>query len=173
MADPKTVSKPRPTSGGRLFLFAVGLSLALIGSLFVWLMARSCLRAIDMRLWPRVPCQIVQSEIVERQHDEFSPVEFSHQVTFTYERQGQSRTSKRISLRGQKWSSKPQSAHESLLRYPVGSKQECLVDPADPEMAILEPDSLAPGYSIWFPALFVVGGTVIAWRALRSPSRRP
>ncbi len=173
MADPQPVSKPRPTLGGRLFLITVGLSLALIGSLFVWLMARSCLRAIEMRSWPRVPCQIVQSELVERQHDEFSPVEFSHEVTFTYEQNGQSLSSKRISLRGQKWSSKRESATESLQRYPVGKQQECLVSPADPGMAVLEPDSLAPGYSIWFPALFVVGGTVIAWRALRSPSRRP
>jgi hypothetical protein len=42
----------------------------------------------------------------------------------------------------------------------------CRVDPANPDFAVLKPDSLAPGYSIWFPALFVIGGPGIAVRAL-------
>jgi hypothetical protein len=33
---------------------------------------------------------------------------------------------------------------------------------------VLRPDSLAPGYSIWFPSLFVIGGLGIAVRALRA-----
>jgi hypothetical protein len=39
------------------------------------------------------------------------------------------------------------------------------VNPAEPSFAILKTDSLAPGYSIWFPALFVVGGLGITFRA--------
>jgi hypothetical protein len=43
----------------------------------------------------------------------------------------------------------------------------CRVHPRDPDFAVLKPDSLAPGYSIWFPALFVVGGLGMAGKAAR------
>jgi hypothetical protein len=46
----------------------------------------------------------------------------------------------------------------------------CRVNPADPAVAVLRIDSRAPGYSLWFPALFVVGGVGIVVGALR---RRP
>jgi hypothetical protein len=41
----------------------------------------------------------------------------------------------------------------------------CRVNPHDPDFAVLKPDSLAPGYSIWFPALFVIGGLGMTVRA--------
>ena len=43
---------------------------------------------------------------------------------------------------------------------------ECFVDPQNPQLAILKPDSLAPGYSIWFPALFMIAGLGITFNAL-------
>jgi len=44
------------------------------------------------------------------------------------------------------------------------------MDKVDHDFAVLKPDSQAPGYSIWFPALFVVGGLGIAFRALLKKS---
>jgi hypothetical protein len=150
---------------GRLYLVALGLSLALIGGVFVWLMARSYLRAREMRGWPEVPCVILSSELEERRHDEQSPLEFRHDLSFGYEWQKQPRTGDHLTLRGSPWSSKRELAESRLKEYPVGKSTTCRVDPKNPDFAVLKPDSLAPGYSIWFPGLFVVGGLGIAIRA--------
>lgn len=161
---------PLSPRSGTWFLCAIGLSLACIGGIFVWLMARSALRALDTRHWPEVSCVILRSEITERQHDPQSPFEFSHQVTFGYTWQGHAHTSDRLSLRGISWSSKRERAAASQSRYPVGTRMLCHVNPQDPKTAVLQPDSLAPAYSIWFPLLFVIGGLGMAWRALRRPA---
>lgn len=138
----------------------------MLGMLFVWLMARSYLRAREMRSWPEVPCVILSSELEERRHDLQSPREFRVNVTFGYEWNGERRTSDRLSLRGSPWTSKRDLIEKRATEFPAGLRTTCRVRPGDPGFAILKPDSLAPGYSIWFPALFVVGGLGIAVRAL-------
>lgn len=155
-----------PARGGRWFLVALGVSLALIGGLFVWLMGRSYLRAREMRQWPQVPCVVISSELVQRVHDSQSPREYRLDVLYGYEWQGERLTSDRFSLRGSAWTSKRPLADSRLEEFPVGKKTICWVNPAEPEFAVLKPDSLAPGYSIWFPSLFVVGGLVMAVKAL-------
>lgn len=168
-AQPQTPAPPRtppPSAGGRWYLVALGLSTALIGAVFVWLLARSYLRAKEMHAWPEVPCVILVSEIEERVHDSQSPREFRHNVSFGYEWNGQALTGDHLGLRGSPWSSKQELARKRAAEYPVGRKTTCRVDPARPDFAVLKPDSLAPGYSIWFPGLFVIGGLGIAFRAL-------
>lgn len=157
---------PQAQRGGRLFLAAIGLSVAMLGALFIWLMARSYLRAREMRAWPEVPCVILDSEIEQRIHDPQSLPEYRLDVSFGYEWQGQPRTGDHLSLRGNPWSSKREVAQKRLAEFPAGTSTTCRVDPANPDFAVLKPDSLAPGYSIWFPALFVIGGLGIAARAL-------
>ena len=49
----------------------------------------------------------------------------------------------------------------------------CYVNPVEFNSAYLKPDSLAPGYSIWFPALFVVGGLGMVISALRPGKASP
>jgi Protein of unknown function (DUF3592) len=162
-------NSPTPQSGtaGRWYLVFIGLSIALVGGLFVWLMARSFLRAREMRSWPEVPCVILTSEVEERRHDENSLPEFRQNVSFGYEWQGQPRTGDRLTLRGSSWSSKRELAEGRVAAFPEGSSTTCRVSPVDPDFAVLTPDSLAPGYSIWFPSLFVVGGLMISYRAVR------
>jgi hypothetical protein len=46
---------------------------------------------------------------------------------------------------------------------------KCLVHPQNPALAVLKPDSLAPGYSIWFPGLFMIAGLGITINALTGP----
>jgi hypothetical protein len=46
------------------------------------------------------------------------------------------------------------------------SKVEAYVNPDDPTEALLEHETKAPGYSIWFPAWFLVGGLMVFFRAL-------
>jgi hypothetical protein len=153
------------SSGGRWFLAATGLFTALIGVLFVWLMARSFLRAREMHAWPEVECVILGNMIEERVHDPQSPREFRVDVEFGYEWQGAPRTGDHLTLRGNPWTSKRDLAEKRAAEYPLGKKTTCRVNPRDPDFAVLKPDSLAPGYSIWFPALFVIGGLGMAVRA--------
>lgn len=161
-------------AAGRWFLLGLGLFLALIGSCFVWLMARSYLRAKEMREWPEAPCVILLSEVEERVHDSGSAPEFRLSVSYGYEWQGQPYTGEKLTLRGNPWTSKRKAIETELERYPAGSLSTCRLSPADPTIAVLRPDSLAPGYSIWFPALFVVGGLGISISALKKkPGREP
>lgn len=162
-----TQTTPNRQSSGQWFLFGIGLSLALMGLIFVLLLGRSYIRAKDMRSWPQVECVILSSEVEERVHDSYSPPEYRHSVTYGYEWQGEAYTCSRISLRGSRWSSRPERAEKQLQDYPVGTTTTCYLMPNQPDFAILEVDSLAPGYSIWFPALFVIGGLGISIRSLR------
>ncbi len=159
---------PKPaesTLAGRLYLCVLGLSVALAGLVFFGLMARSYLRAKEMRTWPRVPCVIIVSEIEERQHDENSEPEYRQNLSYGYEWQGKARTGDHLSLRTNPWTSKAPVIQERAAQYPVGLNTTCLVDPANPDFSVLKPDSLAPGYSIWFPSLFIIGGLGITIRA--------
>lgn len=169
MSEASPSSAAGSANAGRIVMLLVALSLIAIGVLFILLMGRSYLRAKEMRDWPVVPGVVLQSSIEQRQHDPYSPPEFSHQLTYGYEWQGEAHTGERISLRGVKWSSKRQAVVASFERYPVGSAVECHVNPSEPEIAVLELDSLAPLYSIWFPALFAVGGIGMMVTVLRRP----
>lgn len=152
-------------NAGRIFLVVLGLLLAAIGGLFVWVMAASALRAKETRNWPQVPCVILVSEIEERQHDPHSPVEYRHHVVYGYEWDGKRLTSDQVSLRGSAWSSKRDVVFDRSSEYNPGDDTICYVNPAEPTFAILQPDSMAPLYSIWFPGVFVLGGLVMATRA--------
>lgn len=157
---------PSSNVAGRWFLAILGLFLALLGGAFVLLMGRSFLRARAMHHWPEVKCVILSSEVEERKHDEVSPTEYRQDIVFGYEWKGERLTGEHLTLRGSPWTSNRENAEERVAGYPVGKVTTCRVDPADPSLAVLKPDSLAPGYSIWFPALFVVGGLGITLRAL-------
>ena len=151
---------------GRWFLAFLGLSIAIIGAIFVWLLARSFLRAREMRNWPQVECVILVSEMQERIHDPQSPREYRHSLNFGYEWQGEALTGDHLTLRGSPWSSKREIIEKRVAEHPVGMTTRCRVDPQAPNFAVLKPDSLAPGYSIWFPGLFVIGGLGIAIRSI-------
>ncbi len=152
-------------------MIVLGLSISLLGAVFFGLMLRSFLRAYEMRSWPEVPCVVLSSVVEQRRHDPQSPVESRLVVTYGYEWQGLARTSDRFSLRGSPWTSKPDVLEDRASSFPVGARLTCRVNPDNPEFSVLVPDSLAPGYSIWFPALFIIGGLGITVRHL--PRLRP
>jgi hypothetical protein len=152
---------------GRWFLVILGLFVASLGLLFVGLLGRSFLRAWEMRSWPEVKCIILSSEIGERRHDEFSPTEFRQDLSYGYEWNGKAYTGTHLSLRDNPWSSKRVLAEQRVTDFPSGKMTTCRLNPVSPDIAVLKMDSLAPGYSIWFPGLFVVGGLGISIRAIR------
>jgi hypothetical protein len=150
---------------GRLFLSGIGVLLMLVGLVFSWLMWRSFQRAGEMREWPEVEAVVLRSAVGERRIG--GAPEFRFEVLYGYEWQGEKLTAERWKLRGSPWSKRPDEALALAGRLPAGSRVLCRVDPDDPSVAVLEPDTRAPGYSLWFPLLFVVGGlgvVVGAWR---------
>jgi len=155
-----------PSRAGRWFLAVLGLSIALLGGLFVWLMTRSFIRAREMRTWPEVSCVIISSELEERRHDENSPMEYRQNLCFGYEWNGKTYTGQHLTLRGSPWTSKRALVEQQIIAYPRGKQTICSVNPNAAEFAVLNVDSLAPGYSIWFPCLFVIGGLGITYRAI-------
>lgn len=159
------------TLSTRIYLSLVGLVLAGAGSVFFWLMWRSYQRAQHLdHDWPVVPCVILESGTEERRIDPNSPPEFRYKLSFGFEWDGQAHRSTLVKLRGSGWSSSRDVAEAYIQRYPEGSQQECHVNPDQPEQAVLEKESKAPGYSLWFPGIFIVGGlgmVVGAWRPRR------
>lgn len=159
------------TTGARIYLSLIGLLLAAIGAVFSWLMWRSFDRAREIDHWPVVPCAILESEVESRRDDpdwpREMPQEFRFRVLYQYDWGGGTFESERYGLRGASWKSRPEAAEGLVARYPRGSVAECRVNPAAPAEAVLEGESRAPGYSLWFPLLFLVGGLGIilgAWR---------
>ena len=138
MAQTSLHRKPPPASrAGRWYLAFLGLFLVLLGGVFVWLLGRSYLRAREMRHWPEVACVILSSELEEKRHDENSPLEFRHDLSFGYDWQGQARTGDHLTLRGSPWSSKRELVEERIRDYPVGMTTTCRVNPADANFAVL------------------------------------
>jgi hypothetical protein len=155
----------------RLFLSGTGLLLAGIGGVFSVLMWQSFQRARAMEQWPELPCAILESEVESRRDDpdwpEEMPQEYRFRVLYQYDWKGEPRVSDRLSLRGASWSSRREKAESLVAEYPRGSVATCRVNPDRPDQVVLEADSKAPGYSLWFPLLFVLGGLGIvvgAWR---------
>ncbi|MCW1922677.1 DUF3592 domain-containing protein [Luteolibacter arcticus] len=158
---------PQRSTGSRVYLSIIGLMLAVIGGIFSWLMWRSFQRAREVDHWPQVPCVILRSEVEERQIDPNGRLEYHLGLLYGYHWEGVPRESDLLKLRGSPWVGKEEAVKIFIERYPEGSQHPCRVNPAKPEIAVLEPESKAPGYSLWFPLLFVVGGIGIvvgAWR---------
>ncbi len=151
-----------------MYLVFLGLAVALIGALFTALMWGSFQRALDQRSWPQVEAVVLSSEVEEYQHDEFSPKEYRLKILFGYEWKGEAMTGDRLTARGSSPSKDRRKIAGQERVFPTGAKVSAFVNPADPEFAILKPDSKAAGYSIWFPLLFVVGGLGIVVKAVLS-----
>lgn len=153
---------------GSLYLIVIGLVLTAIGGLFTYLLGKSYLRAKALDEWAKVECVVLESEIRERQLGPAVPVDYSFGLLYGYDFEGQPYSSEAYDIRGNANVKDRTRIVELVNRYPVGSIQECRVNPANPAEAILKADSKAPGYSIWFPILFVVGGLGVVVKALRT-----
>lgn len=149
-----------------IFLIILGLCISAIGGVFTFLMWKSYERAVDQRTWPQVEAVILASEMEQWRHDEFSPQEYRFNVLYGYEWEGEAKTSERFGVRGNPSYNKSPKIEKKLEEFPAGAKVMAYVNPEDPDYAILQPDSKAAGYSIWFPMLFFFGGLVIAGRAV-------
>lgn len=143
----------------------LGLAIAAAGAVFVWLMWASFQRARVMDTWTAAPCLILESRLAEEIHTPNTPVNFIPVIRYRYQAGGQPHESSRIRRIETKSSRRPKM--EALLsQFPPGGEATAWVNPNDPADAVLIRDKRTAIYSIWFPALFVVGGLGIALSSL-------
>lgn len=150
---------------GRLWLAALGMSLALAGMLFTWVLWTAWQRAEETRRWTPTPCLIVSSRLEKERPTPNSNLVFKPKVRYTYAFAGQKLTSTRIK-RVDIASQHEDVARKKIEPYRVGTEMTCFVNPAQPDFSVLKHDTRAALYSIWFPLLFVFGGLRMAWGAV-------
>lgn len=155
------------SNAGAYYLAGIGFAVAAVGAVFVYLLWSSFSQASSTRTWTETPCLVIRSAVKERSAEYISK-EYSWNVEYLYEFGDESFSSKFYKPRAAKWKSTNKHVKALINEYPEGEKALCYVNPAEPSQAILEHDSKAAGYSIWFPMLFVVGGLGIAVSSLRS-----
>ncbi len=143
----------------------LGLAIAAAGAVFVWLMWASFQRARVMDSWTAVPCVILESRLTEEILNPNTAVNYVPLVRYRYEAGGVSRESTRI-RRIETKSSRRQRMESLIGRFPSGAETTAWLNPGDPDDTVLIRDKRTAIYSIWFPALFVVGGLGIAFSSL-------
>jgi len=156
-------NRDKPLSvGGRLGLLLFFLFFFAMGSLFEILIVREFGRAIGQRLWKKVPCRIVSSDVQER-NDRESPYVFT--IGYQYEYGGRSYAGSTYK-HNYSGSGKYSEARQLAQKYPAGANISCYVNPQNAVEAILKRDSPLIGLVVFFPLIFVavgVGGIYLLW----------
>ena len=155
------------TIGSRVFKAALGLFLVMMGvggTLYLW---GSWQKAEETRKWTPAEAIISSSQVLTDRATPHSPPRYVAEVHYRYQFNGESYTSRRIK-RVDGPSSQKSRSEATVAKYRPGQTVTCHVNPAQPDFAILEPDSRAALYSIWFPLLFVVGGGGMVVSAFRA-----
>ena len=163
-------AKKKKSNAGAIYLLSIGLFLTLLGAGFFWLLWQSFGNARDTRKWTEVPCLVINSEVERRADVNIAP-EYRWRVSYKYQYEGGDFISdlyKPIDeARGQKWGKSIEVVKRQIEEYPLNAKATCFVNPKRPEMAVLAHDTKAAGYSLWFPALFSIGGMGMSIGAVR------
>ena len=161
-----------PSVAGRLGLSLFFLFFLAMGSLFEVFIVREFSRAMSQRLWKKVACEVVASEVQQRD-DEESPYAFT--VRYGYEYAGRSYSGS-LYKRNYSGSGKYSHAQQLAQRYPVGRRTFCYVNPRDAAVAVLKRDSPLIGLAFFFPLIFVVigaGGIYFLWRRQPPETEKP
>ncbi|MEM7384665.1 MAG: DUF3592 domain-containing protein [Verrucomicrobiota bacterium] len=147
---------------GRLWNTGLGMMIALIGLFFCWLLAKGYQKANRTRSWNETPCVIQSGWVRESEFSAPGQRRYAFEIRYRYEVGGKSFQGTQVTQRD--GASKERTRKEKLAAaYPVGLETSCFVNPDDPGEAVLKHGSRAAGYTIWFPALFVVGGAGMAF----------
>lgn len=150
--------------GGYLYLAFIGLALAVMGGFFVFVLGRGYIRAKETQEWPSYPAVVVVSELEDRQIGKAK--EYRHKLVYEYRVGGKFYRGERLKRRENPYLKKKNKIVPFVEKFPVGSRLAAFVNPNDPTEVLIEHETKAPGYSIWFPALFLLGGLVVFFRAL-------
>ena len=160
------------TIGGSVYLIFIGLAVAAMGLLFMALLYKSYAGAKETRSWPKVEVTILESAVGERQFSKETAKEYSLKLLYGYQWEGEALFGTHLKRRDNPWYKEQKKILPYLKKYSVGSRVEAFVNPqlpknpAEEREIVLEHETKAGGYSIWFPGLFVVGGFGIVIKAL-------
>ena len=121
-----------------------------------------------MDQWQKTDCYILECELRERRIGPDVPNEYRLGILYGYEFEGEAHSAESYDLRGNAWVKEPARIQVLMRKFPARSQQVCWVNPQQPEQAVLKKETKAPGYSIWFPILFVVGGLGVIVKAIFS-----
>ena len=160
-------------SGGRaaqIFLCMIGVMLISLGGLFGWLMVRSYQHASATREWPQTEA-LVKTSVIDERAVTGSPREYRLRVLFSYDHEGAEHTSEKISPRGAKWTRKADAVAALAEKYSLGSTHTAWVNPEKLDAAILEHDTKAAGYTLWVPAVIIIGGVGMIFGAFKKPAK--
>lgn len=150
--------------GGYLYLACIGLALAVMGGFFVFVLGRGYIRAKETQEWPSYSAVVVVSEVGDRQIGKAK--EYRHKLVYEYRVDDKFYRGERLKRRENPYFKKKNKIEPFVKKFPVGSRVLAFVNPNDPTEVLIEHETKAPGYSIWFPALFLFGGVVVFSRAL-------
>lgn len=160
------------SKAGSWWLAGMGLALAAAGALFTGLLWISYQRAETTRSWQQTPCTIVSSQVIAERATPNSPTRWRVAVKYDYLFDGKSYQSSRL-RRVDGTTGDEAKVQRIRQQYTPGGQSVCWVNPADPTFAILQHDTRAALYTLWFPLLFFFGGlkmTWAAWRRMRQPA---
>ena len=152
--------------GGLLYLALIGFFLAVLGGVFVLILGKGYLKAKETRGWDTHEGTVIRSQVGEREIGPEVPVEYTHDLLFEYQVGGELYQGDRVKRRANPYFKNKAKVERWVEDWPVGKQVEVFVNPDNPQEAVLDHDTKAPGYSIWFPGLFLVGGLVVFFRAL-------
>ena len=169
-AIPQSSTILHTTAGARVIKGGIGLLLMLAGSVFVAWLWHGYKFAEETRHWPSMPCIVVSSQVLSERRSINSPMSYRAGIRYRFTYEGKTWTGSQV-RRVEGWSSDEGKAREIVANYPAGRSTQCFVNPAKPEAAILEHSTLAARYAIWFPLLFMVGGTGMLVSALFTSRR--
>ena len=148
----------------------LGLVIAAMGSFFCLALMKGFNHARETHSWVETPCQIVNSQVIEHRPTPNSPMSYIPKIEFTYSYEGTDYSGDKIK-RVDGPTNHREKADDTVATWPKG-KSVCFVNPKDPATAILKQSTRAPGYSMWFPGLFIVGGLGIVVGTIRNHIKR-
>ena len=160
------------SKAGSWWLAGMGVTLALAGALFTALLWVSYQRAMTTRSWAETPCTIVSSQVIPERATPNSPTRWRVVVKYQYLFAGQTHQSSRI-RRADGTTGDESKAQRTREKYTPGTQAVCWVNPEQPAFAILQHDTKAALYTLWFPLLFFFGGLKMTWAALRNARHHP
>ena len=134
------------------------------GAGFACLIGASILKSISQLSWQKVNCAITHVSIVDNQKP--SNPNYRCDVTYAYTFRGRSYTGTAIQT-DYNDSSNYYDAQKLADHYPAGSHQWGMVDPARPQVCVLERSSLLFAFVLLMPLLFIAigaGGIFFVWR---------
>lgn len=150
----------------------MGLSIAAAGFFFLWFLWKNFDVAQEMNHWVETPCEILAVTVDDSQINQHFETKYEFQVSYRYEFDGETRLGEQVKSKPVVGGI-PKKMEKWQRRFQAGQSAVCYVDPDNPDEAVLVRDTKASIYSLWFPALFVVGGLGIALSGLLSGWRKP